>query len=80
MNGREARESGRSRNATVAPTAAFAYVNNRSPDYCHVVTAMYFVMYICVAIPWIRRNKLTQPDDGESRTYRVDRCWDPDAE
>ena len=51
MNGREARESGRSRNATVAPTAAFAYVNNRSPDYCHVVTAMYFVMYICVANP-----------------------------
>jgi hypothetical protein len=49
--GRFAQESGRSRNATVALTAAFAYVNNRSPDYCHVVTAMYFVMYICVANP-----------------------------
>ena len=46
-----AQESGRSRNATVAPTAAFAYVNNRSPVYCHVVTAMYFVMYICVVNP-----------------------------
>jgi hypothetical protein len=41
---------------------------------------MYFVMYICVANPLDSGNKLTQPDDSESRTYRVDRRWDPDAE